>query len=114
MSDKELPTIVNPDEIFHAWTKYKEKKEYPRNYNVKITLHDLFKVIEFIMNPQSENLPALKDSDFPPVGKYAKTGDEPTTMGQLSRSYMRWIVSQAWVREKYPSFWKACDAKLNG
>ena len=111
MHKHELSTIVNPDAVLHAWEGYKKDKKYPNNYNVKITLHDLIKIIETIVNPNNGSFPALRDSEFPPIGKYALSGDEPTKIGDLSRSYMTWVVRQTWVKDKYPSFYAACEAK---
>jgi len=48
---------------------------------------------------------ALTDSDYPPIGKHVKDGPSPRKLGQCSNVYLKYFLTQGWVKDKHPEFW---------
>lgn len=68
-----------------------------------INLSDAVELVDKLQ--EREPVKALTDRDYPPIGKYAKDGDNPKPLYLVPNHYLGWCLRQQWISEKYPEFW---------
>lgn len=106
--------VYTQEALLSHWRKLRDRGLFPVQKQVDMPLKDVLTVMQAIVDNNMLLMPALKSNEYPPIGKHSAIGSDPRMMGELTNQYLKWVLSQDWIKEKYPAMFKYAKENCKG
>lgn len=106
--------VYTQEALLSHWRKLRDRGLFPVQKQVDMPLKDVLTVMQAIVDNNMLLMPALKSNEYPPIGKHSAIGSDPRMMGELTNQYLKWVLSQDWIKEKYPAMFKYAKENYKG